>query len=83
MVLAQEFRRHAGECREVARDAPDPENEATWNELAERWDRCAALEEARGSPSGRRQDGPAREVQSQIARVRCQKGTCYWFMILN
>jgi hypothetical protein len=49
MVLAQQFRRHAGECRRAARDTHDPESKATWNELAERWDRCAKLEEARRS----------------------------------
>jgi hypothetical protein len=62
MVLAQEFRRHAGECRQVARDAPDPESKATWNELAERWDRCAELEEARGPLNRGRQNSPVRQV---------------------
>jgi hypothetical protein len=62
MVLAQEFRRYAGECRQVARDAPDPESKATWDELAERWDRCAALEEARGSLDRGRQNGPAQQI---------------------
>jgi hypothetical protein len=47
MVLAQEFRRHAGECRQAARHTDDLESKATWNELAKRWDRCAELEEAR------------------------------------
>jgi hypothetical protein len=51
MALAQEFRRFASECREFARYAPNRESKATWNGLAERWDRCAVLEEARGSPT--------------------------------
>jgi hypothetical protein len=59
MTLAQEFRRFAGECREFARTAPNRESKATWNDLAERWDRCAVLEETRGAPThvdGHRRD---------------------------
>jgi acid phosphatase class B len=49
MVLAQEFRRYASVCRQAARDTHDLESKANWNELAERWDHCAELEEARRS----------------------------------
>ena len=51
MVPAAEFRRHAGECRQMARGTRDLKSKATWTGLADRWDRCAALEEGRTSPA--------------------------------
>ena len=42
---AEEFRRHALQCRRMARDTHDLESKATWNRLADRWVRCAELEE--------------------------------------
>jgi hypothetical protein len=35
------FRQHADDCRSMARIASDAESRATWNEMAERWLRCA------------------------------------------
>jgi hypothetical protein len=43
MDHVEEFRRHADECRVMARDAKDPESGATWNALAERWQHCAEV----------------------------------------
>ena len=50
---AEEFRRHASECRRMARDTRDLESKGTWNRLADRWTRCAELEEARPAPARR------------------------------
>jgi hypothetical protein len=38
---AEEFRRHAGECSQMARTTPDKDSKNTWTSLAERWSRCA------------------------------------------
>jgi hypothetical protein len=51
MNLAQEYRKHAHECREMARLTQDLESRAGWGRLAERWLRCADLEEARRAPA--------------------------------
>ena len=50
---ADEFRRYAIECRRMARATPDMESRSTWNRLADRWVRCAELEEARPAPQPR------------------------------
>jgi hypothetical protein len=42
----EEIRRHADECRRMARSAIDPHSRAAWNNLAERWLRCEELERA-------------------------------------
>ena len=49
----EEFRRHAGECRRMARHTHDLENKSAWNRLADRWLRCAELAEARPAPARR------------------------------
>ena len=35
------IRRHATECRRMARQTVNAETRATWNRMAERWLRCA------------------------------------------
>lgn len=45
MDPVEEFRRHARDCRQMAQATRDLESKATWNGLAERWLRCAELEE--------------------------------------
>ena len=66
---AEEFRRYAIQCRRMARETPDKESRATWNRLADRWVRCAELEEARPTPERRvpryRQDG--RQIYRQAS----------------
>ena len=47
MNPAEEFRRHAYECRRMVRAVRDFESKLTWNRMADRWDRCAQLEDAR------------------------------------
>jgi hypothetical protein len=41
-----EFRKHADECRQMARSTKDREGQATWNNLAERWLHCAEVAES-------------------------------------
>ena len=41
MVPAEEFRRHAVECKNMAAFTHDPQSRATWNRMAERWLQCA------------------------------------------
>jgi hypothetical protein len=41
MYLVQEFRRHAEECRRMADLSRNMQGKDYWNELAERWLRCA------------------------------------------
>jgi hypothetical protein len=45
MGYSEAFRKHAEECRQNARTAPDADARATWQRLAERWSRCAELEQ--------------------------------------
>jgi hypothetical protein len=57
----EEFRRHAEECRRMARVASGAQSRDAWNSMAERWLRCAAeFEKAKGaakkSPSRHRQN---------------------------
>jgi len=46
MGHSETFRKHAQECRQNARIALDAHARATWNRLAERWSRCAELEQS-------------------------------------
>jgi hypothetical protein len=39
----EEFLKHAAECKLMARFAREPEDEATWRRMAERWLQCAEL----------------------------------------
>lgn len=36
----QEFRRHAADCRQMAKLTKDSSDKAVWESLAERWERC-------------------------------------------
>jgi hypothetical protein len=45
METAEEFRHFAEECRDIANSMQDIESKATWNGLADRWMRCANLED--------------------------------------
>jgi hypothetical protein len=38
-----EFLKHAAECKQTAKFARDPQSKATWNQMADRWMRCAEL----------------------------------------
>ena len=54
MNAVEEFRRHAGECLQMARVTRDRDGKVTWNKLAERWVRCAELAESQAGPPKRR-----------------------------
>jgi hypothetical protein len=41
----EEFRKHAEECRWMAKSSRDEGDKATWNRMAERWLLCAKLAE--------------------------------------
>jgi len=43
MAPAEQFLRHAAECKFMAELALDAESKATWRQMAERWRRCAEL----------------------------------------
>src|SRR6266702_4335484 len=46
MDLAEEFRRHAEDCRRTARTTLSLEDRAAWNRMAERWLLCAQKAES-------------------------------------
>ena len=52
MDLLDEFRKHAGECRKMAKQARTPSDRETWQHMAERWARCAELVEKDGIAVG-------------------------------
>jgi hypothetical protein len=41
MSPAEEFRRHADECRKIAKSTVGLEEKTAWNRIADRWLRCA------------------------------------------
>jgi hypothetical protein len=43
MYPPEEFLKHAAECKQTAKFTRDPESKATWNQMADRWVRCAEL----------------------------------------
>jgi hypothetical protein len=45
MIASTEFRRHAAECKRMARDTIDRASRATWKNLADRWLTAAELAE--------------------------------------
>jgi hypothetical protein len=42
MNLTDEFLKHAADCEQMAKFTLDPASKVTWNEMAERFHRCAA-----------------------------------------
>lgn len=63
------FRQHADDCRSMARIASDAESRATWNEMAERWLRCA--QNAQGTAHAPEPDGgePRKTNRRRMPRV--------------
>jgi hypothetical protein len=45
MGYSEAFRKHAEDCRQNARMAPNADARETWQRLADRWSRCAELEQ--------------------------------------
>jgi hypothetical protein len=54
------FRRHANECRQMARNTKDPESRAAWNSLAERCLHCADVTQSAMTMAARAADSHAR-----------------------
>jgi hypothetical protein len=45
MDLIAEFRRHADECRRMARATVNVDDSTSWSRMAQRWSRCAEVAE--------------------------------------
>jgi hypothetical protein len=43
MNPTEEFLKHAADCQRMAKFTRDPASKATWNRMAERWQRCAEV----------------------------------------
>jgi len=43
MITSDRFLKFAAECKSMAKVSPSPENKAVWDDLAQRWIRCAEL----------------------------------------
>lgn len=41
MTSSEKFRKFAAECKSMAKFTHDPNNREAWNQMAERWSRCA------------------------------------------
>ena len=61
------FRRHADDCRSMARMASSPESRATWNQMAERWLLCARKAEL--SEEEERSRDPRKKHARRMPRV--------------
>jgi len=59
MDAADDFLRFAAECEQMARRTSDREGKYAWRQLAQRWQRCAELRQAGGTPQGAAQAAPA------------------------
>jgi hypothetical protein len=66
MDPAQEFRKHADECRRMARATVNLEDRASWNRLAERWLHCA-------DQADRDRDAMQAIARSRIAGSRAKR----------
>ena len=49
MNTSEKFLRFAAECKFMAQFTHNPKNKTVWNEMAERWLRCAELFERKNS----------------------------------
>jgi hypothetical protein len=49
MSATERFLKFAAECEVMAKFSPSPENKVTWHRMAERWVRCAELNERQDS----------------------------------
>jgi hypothetical protein len=52
IVPAKEFRKHAADCRRMAREMADGAARDSWARLAKRWDLCADLAEQEAASAG-------------------------------
>ena len=68
-TAADDFLRFAAECEQMARRTSDREGKFAWRQLAQRWQRCAELRQAGGTPQGATQ-GAAAERGAAARRAR-------------
>jgi hypothetical protein len=69
IVPAKEFRKHAADCRRMAREMADGAARDSWARLAKRWDLCADLAEQEAASAGHlaRKDRGRDRFQRQTA----------------
>ncbi len=78
MDTPAEFRKHAADCKKMAKVSNDPDTKAVWKRMAERWLLCAKLAEDResslGNPtSGANSPDPAQDGQASDRQGRSGK----------
>jgi len=56
MDTPAEFRKHAADCQTMARVSLDPETQAVWKRMAERWLLCAKYAEQEDEYQRRRKE---------------------------
>jgi hypothetical protein len=61
MITPERFLRFAAECEVMAKFTASPENRMAWHQIAERWQRCAAVIEKQD-----RRERPARKTARQV-----------------
>jgi hypothetical protein len=54
MDTSEKFALFANECEGMAKLTRNPENKAVWNRLAQRWRRCADLNDRQNSEANKR-----------------------------
>ena len=67
MDYVETFRQHAADCRSMAKIASDPASRETWNQMAERWMRCA--QHAEMSEQEERRRDPRQKHARRMPRV--------------
>jgi hypothetical protein len=72
MDPATEFRRHADECRRMARGTVGVADRAAWTAMAERWARCADV--ADSETTAAQTFASARRVRYRQSRIRGRPG---------
>jgi hypothetical protein len=70
IVPAKEFRKHAADCRRMARENADATARASWSRLAKRWELCADLAEQEAASAGH-------AVRRERSRDRFQRQTAH------
>jgi hypothetical protein len=58
MITSERFVRFAAECEVMAKFTPNRENRMVWNQIAQRWLRCAELLDRRDADARERRKAP-------------------------
>ena len=67
MDIAENFLRHAAECRRMARFTRDRETKVVWNRMADRWLMLATKEKARSQQLAQNRAARAQALKSRAA----------------